>query len=324
MATLPPKPGSGRVRAHVQRISLGVSAKTPDGRRQIKALQKRLEHEVLAGTFDWGNWSREHRPKSELTIAELVAGLEQHLGATKALEPSTWKNAYQGVYNLRFPRQDEPLTVEKVVGALAASDRTSGVRKRDYTAMAALVKFAELEVDLTPYRSGYSQKQVKPQDLPSDEQLVALVDSLEPRQLQWAVGMLVTYGLRPSELVELDLSEFPTVRVSDTRKTGGRAVLPLLEVWADRWDLADKPILSWNLEHAQGISHNLRMLLKRRGWNFTRYAFRHCWARRCASKGISASVAARLMGHSPEIHERTYRAWISESEWLGMFREQTK
>jgi len=306
----------------VQRISLGISAKTPDGKRQIKALQKRLEHEVLAGTFDWGNWSREHRPKSELSIAELVAGLEQHLAATKALEPATWRNAYQGVFNLRFPKQDEPLTVEKVVAALAASDRTSAVRKRDFTAMSALVRFAELDVDLAPYRSGYSRKQVKPQDLPSDAQLIELIDSL-PRTYQWTCGMLASYGLRPSEIAGLTQEQgSTTIYVDDERKTGRRPVRPLPTDWVERWNLLDRPELPWDLSKPTNVAHTLRAALKRRGWHYKRYAFRHCFARRCAERGITASVAARMMGHTAEEHELTYRAWIAESEWMEMFDQQ--
>ena len=321
VATLPPKPGSGRARPHVQRITLGISNKTPDGRRQIKALLKRLEHEVLSGTFNWADWSRDHRPQSAKTIAELVAGLEQHLAATKSIEPYTWKNAYEQAFRLRFPQQDELLTVEKVIGALAASDRESSVRKRDFTALSALAKFAELDVDLAPYRSGYSRKQVKPQDLPSDQQIAALIDEL-PQPHRWVCGMLATYGLRPSEIAGLEIGEAGTIYVADERKTGRRPARPLPAEWVERWQLTDRPEIPWDLTKPTNVAHTLRAFLQRRGWMFKRYAFRHCFARRCAERGISASVAARMMGHTAEEHELTYRAWIGESEWMEMFDQQ--
>ncbi|MCP9784051.1 hypothetical protein KBY83_12125 [Cyanobium sp. WKJ7-Wakatipu] len=319
--TLPPKPGSGRARPYQQRIALGVSAETADGRRRIKALKARLEQQIFSGTFDWGNWSEAHRPQSAKTIAELVAGLEQHLAATKSLEPYTWKNAYQQVFRLRFTQQDEQLTVEKVIGALAASARESSVRKRDFTALSALAKFAELDVDLTPYRSGYSRKHVKPQDLPTDQQIVDLIDEL-PQLHRWACGMLATYGLRPSEIAGLEFGENGTIYVAAERKTGRRPARPLPLDWFDRWQLASRPEIPWDLTKPTNVAHTLRAFLLRRGWMFKRYAFRHCFARRCAERGISASVAARMMGHTAEEHELTYRAWIGESEWMEMFDQQ--
>lgn len=323
-ATLPPKPGSARVRPYVQRITLGISATTADGRRQIKALQKRLEHELLSGTFEWGNWSREHRPKSELSIGELVAALQQHIQATKSIRPTTWEKAYAAVYRLRFPDPSQKLSAEMVIAALAASERSSSVRKRDMTALTALVKFAELDVDLEPYRANYGRKQVRPQDLPSDEAIVAMIDNLPAhlRHVQWICGVLATYGLRPSEIVGLEIADDATLFVHEERKTGRRPVRPLPMEWVERWQLLDRPEIPWKLPSPWSVATNLKSVLPDNGWNHRRYAFRHCYARRCAERGITASVAARMMGHTPLEHELTYRAWVGEKSWIEMFDAQ--
>ena len=55
-ATLPPKPGSGRVRAFSQKISLGFRTTSAEGMRKAKALRSRLESELLDRTFRWENW----------------------------------------------------------------------------------------------------------------------------------------------------------------------------------------------------------------------------------------------------------------------------
>jgi integrase len=321
--TLPPKPGSLRTRPYQQRIALGISATTPDGRRRIKVLKARLEQEVFSGTFSWGNWSSDHRPKSALSIGELIAGLEKHLNATKKLAPRTWSNSYLSTFRLRFPRPDEELTAEKVVAALAESDRDSSVRKRDHTAISALVKFAELDVDLAQYRPGYTRKMVKLQDLPSDEEIVSLIDTLaQPHR--WIIGTVAAYGLRPSEIVGLELGDDATIYVHEERKTGRRPVRPLPSEWVDRWDLTSKPPIPWTSTNPRQVADTLRAFLDRREWWFHRYAFRHCFARRCAERNISPAVAARMMGHSTQVHQSTYHQFIQEGEWVRMFDEQAK
>lgn len=320
-ATLPAKPGSNRSRPYVQRITLGISATTPDGRRQIKALQKRLEHELLSGTFDWGEWSAEHRPKSSLTIGELIAGLEQHLKATKNLQLRSWSNNYLATFRLRFSNWGEELTEEKAIAALAESDRGSSVRKRDFTAIKALVKFAELNADLTQYASSYSKKQVSPRSLPSDEQIIELIDGLEQPH-RWVIGTIATYGLRPHEILNLEIGEGGTVFVDEETKTGRRPARPLPSDWVERWSLAERPDIPWVSERPRQVADTLRAFLDRRGWPFHRYAFRHCFARRCAERGIAPAVAARMMGHSSQVHQSTYHQFIAEKSWVEMFDQQ--
>ena len=321
--TLPPKPGSVRTRPYQQRIALGISATTADGRRQIKALKARLEQEIFTGTFDWGKWSAEHRPKSSLTIGELIVGLEQHLKATKNLQPRSWSNNYLSTFRLRFPRLDEELTEDKAIAALAQSAPDSSVRKRDFTAIKALLKFAELDADLDEYRGSYSKKQVNPRSLPSDEQIVALIDSLEQPH-RWVLGTIAAYGLRPSEIVGLEIGEGGTIYVHEERKTGRRPARPLPLEWVERWDLGNRPEIPWVSTRTRQVADTLRAFLDRRDWPFHRYAFRHCFARRCAERGIAPAVAARMMGHSTQIHISTYFQFVQEGEWVRMFDEQAK
>jgi integrase len=45
---------------------------------------------------------------------------------------------------------------------------------------------------------------------------------------------------------------------------------------------------------------------------FGLYTLRHAYAIRLLNFGISSVIGARLMGHSVEIHNRTYRRWLNK------------
>ena len=320
--TLPPKPGSGRARPYSQRISLGISASTADGRRAIKALKAKLEQQIFSGSFDWAAWGHAPIAKNELTIAQLIAGLGRHKEATNPVSPRTWRTGYDLPLRRLLAPLDRPLTPEIVLEAAGVSSSATSVRKRDITALRALADFADLDVDLTPYRHRYSRKNVRFRDLPSDEEIQAFIDSVDRPDLRWACGILATYGLRPSELSGLDLIDFPRVRVHPNRKTGERTVLPLPGDWTSQWDLEERPPTPWDMESPQLVAHNLRHHMRKRGWRWQIYDLRHCWARRCAERGIQPAVAARLMGHTVKEHTETYHQFIGEEHWLDMFSKQ--
>lgn len=321
--TLPPKPGSGRARPYSQRISTGVSASTPEGRRRIKALKARLEEQLFSGTFDWRHWGVGEQAKSEQTIEQLLTGLRRHKQATKPVDSRTWRISYELPLRRLLHPLDRPLTESAVLDALAQSESATSTRKRDLTALKALAAYAELELDFTQYRHRYGRKQVRSRELPSDEEIHNFITNLDRPDLLWACGVLCCYGLRPSELSDLDLSDFPRVRVHPERKTGERAVLPLPAEWAQQWELGSMPPTDWNMANPQLIAHNMRHHMRARGWRWQLYDLRHCFARRCAARGVSPSVAARLMGHSVEEHTQTYHQFIGEESWLKMFTEQT-
>ncbi len=322
-STLPPKPGSGRARSYSQRIATGVSAETKEGRRRIKALKARLEEQLFSGSFRWSDWGVGESPRDEQPIAELLAGLHRHKQATRPVEPRTWRTGYELPLRQLLSPLDRPLTEEAILEALSQSKVASSTRKRDLTALRALADFAGLNVDFTSYRHRYNRGMVRARELPSDEEIHRFIASLDRSDLRWACGILCCYGLRPSELSDLDLSDYPKVRVHQDRKTGGRAVLPLPQEWAQEWALGVAPFTAWNMGNPQLIAHNMRHHMRDRGWRWQVYDLRHAFARRCASRGVSPSVAARLMGHSVEEHTTAYHAFIGEESWLEMFSRQS-
>lgn len=51
------------------------------------------------------------------------------------------------------------------------------------------------------------------------------------------------------------------------------------------------------------------------------YELRHCYARRALEFGYAPEFGAKMMGHSAEVHCRTYRRWIDESTYWAIYQK---
>ena len=47
---------------------------------------------------------------------------------------------------------------------------------------------------------------------------------------------------------------------------------------------------------------------------FSPYDLRHAWAVRTILMGLPDTVAARMMGHSVQVHNRTYHRWMTHRD----------
>jgi integrase len=45
------------------------------------------------------------------------------------------------------------------------------------------------------------------------------------------------------------------------------------------------------------------------------YALRHCWAIRAIQLNLPIAIAARMMGHSVEVHTQTYHRWMNDDQY---------
>ena len=65
--------------------------------------------------------------------------------------------------------------------------------------------------------------------------------------------------------------------------------------------------------------------LRRNHKTFQLYDFRHAWAIRSIKKNLSASLAAKCMGHDVTTHHRAYHRWLGQSDIAAIARQlQTK
>lgn len=182
------------------------------------------------------------------------------------------------------------------------------------------------------------------------ELLAALPDQGPGRSWSDAIRLSSELGLRPIELLHLSVRMDPRSGewfwwCSYSKRSGGGATEPrrleplpliddhgamqqwnLLERWMDG-DITLPPLESGNgaadclktYLNRQEAWRVLRARLAERGERLVPYSFRHSYSLRCHQRGIDGGSTAAAMGHSYEVHCRSY-PWASEAGMVAAFR----
>ncbi|MGD1899286.1 MAG: hypothetical protein ACFB16_20345 [Phormidesmis sp.] len=318
--TFPAKPNSERTRPHQQRVALKLAANS----RCVSVAEKEARKvgvQLESNTFDWTPYLRR---RSLGTVASWVKRLEEEYFAAGGSR-QTWENDYLQAFQKLS--QEKQLSLRLLIATTKTVPANTKQRQRVCMAFARLAKFAELDPQrIVALRGRYSSKSVDPRSLPTDSLIQKWYNNIATPQWRWVFGMLATYGLRPHELFHCDLTDFPTVRVGRHTKTGDRFIWPFYPEWADKWRLHDPQLQSFedidslpNTKLGTKVSRRFYVwqLQKQDGQSLRPYDLRHTFARRCFEFGFSPDFAAKMMGHSPELHSRIYRRWIDE----GVYRK---
>lgn len=311
---LPPRPGSNKVKPYRQEITRphrGLPA-TSQGLRAAEKVAVSLWGSVTDGTFDWDTWlgktPREYRPTSEWVLAFRDKWLSQ-----SKTSQVTWERHWQRAFN-RLP-QEQPLTAESLLNALL--EITPGTRERKRTAsyFQRLAEFAEITVDLRPYRGEYSTgRSEMPRDLPSDELIIECWDKIPNPHWRWVYGAIAALGVRPHEAFFLKPTSDPLFWDVSDGKTGPRQTSALYPEWVEQWDLSNGKPPNLTYPEFRNYGEQTAGQLARYKLPFVPYDLRHAFAVRCIKFDIPVSIAARIMGHSVSVHTKTYHRWLSAAE----------
>jgi integrase len=325
-ALLPPKAGSSRLRPFQQRIALGM-VDIPQNKQRLRAAVKRLEYQLATDTFSWSDWV-EQKPEQgsdgDRTLEMLLKSLEAELLATRNLLPTSFERNYREIL-LRAPLpRDRPPTGEDLRFVLMQHSKQSPTRRLLHFACVALAKHIGLAVDLSDLKGTYSPALVEPIELPSDTEIVAFAETINSKALRYCYGLMATYGLRPHECWYASV-DATTLRCEVSKgKTGRRLISPLPRSWSIDFELTQKVLPSWSVSKPRDFTTRFyKELCIRRGMTWRPYAMRHCFARRLFEHGVSASLGAKLMGHSEAVHSNTYQRWIDEQDVLAVFERFT-
>jgi len=138
----------------------------------------------------------------------------------------------------------------------------------------------------------------------------------------------VIYGCRPSEIFSLRPQENGTAEVLTVKRKGKLptwrtalalpiAGLPALTGRSVVWDV--KSPAEYDYLEASRLVKNWGKWLNNK-WSkqvmadVDLYDFRHAWALRSIRKNLNASLAAKTMGHSLDVHHRTYHRWLEAAD----------
>ncbi len=329
----------------MQRISLGLPA-TPAGLESAVQQLRLVLRELQGQRFDWSQWSLRpaataprQRPAALAALPEALERFEAAFFAdprrrrNPAGSRTTWTAAYRP-YLRRLARLAEQegggLGLALLEQALESYAMGSRSRQQAGTALAALARHLELELpaDWSERAGGYGLHAAQFRQLPSDAQILELLERIPNPGWRLAYGLMATYGLRNHEVFFTDLSALApggdrVIRVLPTSKTGEHQVWPFRPEWVERFELERLgcdpgllPPVRTDLRRTtlQQTGRRVAEQFRRYDLPITPYDLRHAWAVRTIHIGLPDTVAARMMGHSVAIHTRTYHHWITRRD----------
>ena len=305
LANLPRRDGAPGLRQ--ARIALRLDD-TPINRRAAAKQLQTLEQQLESGTFEWAYWLDE--ASGTITWREAIARLYRARVVLGRTGQSTWEINYLG--RLRQIQPASACTSASMAKALERYDRATCSYKELFYLLRHLAKLVAVPFPEVPLPT-YHQAQLVA--VPTDPEIIAWVEEA-PDPVRWYWGMMATYGLRPHEIEGAVLIERDLCQVADGTKTGFRTVVPLPREWVKRFGLRDRrlrPRLEGSTDRPDAVSKWLSKELRRQRLPWRPYSLRHAYGGRLWREGgsrLDVYTAARLMGHTPAVHARTYRAHI--------------
>jgi integrase len=297
LASLPRRDGSPGMQQ--TRIALKLDD-TPVNRRTAAKQLATLHRQLEAGTFAWDYWLDQQQG---ITWREAITRLHRARVILGRTSERTWEINYMG--RLRQIPPGSEVTTESMAVAMQRYDRSSCSYKELWYLLQHLSKLIGVAFPELPQPT-YGQAELVP--VPTDGQILAWLDAA-PEPARWYLAMAATYGLRPHEIEGAALIDRDYCQVADATKTGFRTVVPLPREWVERYELRTQRLRQRPTDVAKWLSKTTRGL----GLSWRPYALRHAYAGRLWKHGgsrLDIYSAARLMGHTPAQHARTYRAHI--------------
>ena len=326
----------------MQRLSLGQPATAAGLEEAVQRLRQVLR-DLQLQRFDWSQWGgTTSRAVPDSPVTGIASTLERFEAAffadprrrrNPAGSRTTWTAAYRP-YLRRLAglaeQQRLPLGLELLEQTLESYPLGSRSRQQAGTALAALARHlnTDLPDDWSDRAGGYGLHAAQFRRLPSDGQILQLIEQIPNPAWRLAYGLMATYGLRNHEVFFCDLSALApggdrVIRVLPTSKTGEHQVWPFQPDWVERFELAGLgsdpgllPAVCTDLRRTtlQQAGRRVAEQFRRYGLPITPYDLRHAWAVRTIHIGLPDTVAARMMGHSVAIHTRTYHHWITRRD----------
>lgn len=332
--TADPIPGSGKTQRHQHKLP--TYGADPEGVKLAERKAKEIGGALSSRTFNWVNYQEFLKPgifaeeseaplqsKTEAITVNKAAELlkEKHFSKIKQPTPTdheTWARNYVTYLNkITTDYGKEILTVELLRSVIELQPEDGCSRKKTREVFKLLAACAGIkEVDFSDLVVSYSPNRPNPRNLPSDDLIVECFFKIKDPAWRWAYGMMATYGLRPHELFYLNLQHFTEtgqMLYILGGKTGAHEVWPFNPEWVELFNLQEVNLpkvhpCETNTEYGKRCWYYLR---KKANLPFNLYDLRHAWAVRAMKLGLADTLAARQMGHSVDVHTKTYLHWIN-------------
>ena len=342
-ATLPVKTDPHKT-SH-QSISTGIKAE-PENIGTVKTLALTLDQQIQNGTFRWELWTKTALKKqtrgvapddiTPVEFAEAIVEIFEH--KYPGIEKN-WKTLWGKKFAPAYKRMlNAPVVVvdESSLRELLLNNPSLAARKTDGSIYSTTIAFKGWRQfdrsSIFEAASGYSAAELTPRDIPSDEELLKYYEEIESPHWKWLYGIMLTYGIRPHEIVGANVTKDGRLDIADG-KTGAREAWPCRAEWVEQLNLRKIHRPSQSVLTVAKIAADYfaekkpgRPGIRTRPARlpFSLYTLRHAWAIRAMREGYTTSLAAKLLGHSTRVHETTYRRWINKRQMDEMYEQRSK
>ena len=335
-STLPPRPGSDRLRPTQQRLSLGIPATTA-GLKQAEQEAKVLALKLIQNTFEWRDYDHaiDGKRLTNLELSQQIDAFEQEFFAAthRIQKPASAKTTWRGAYEpyLRkletIARANPSFSLSEAIGkTLQSIDSQSRSRQIGVIALVAFATFMQLEIadDLKGKYAGNQglDRLKKTRELPTDDQILHHWNQIPNPKWKYVYGVMAAFGLRNHEVFFCNYGDLlkgeNQVQVLSTTKTGSHEVWAFHPEWVDQFELRSPllPDVNTSLETTtlQTVGQRVTAQFRRYNIPFSPYDLRHAWAVRTIHVGLPDTVAAKMMGHSVTVHTKTYHQWLTRRD----------
>jgi len=308
-ATLPARDDPAQRRQ--QRIPLGLQA---DYKALPEAESKAIDlgRQLRTGTFSWDAWESGETLKDSgiLTARDFHAAAEKLHASKYRKDPERGANAWSKKWSpaLRKLPKAGPINERILLRIVNSMPEGSAGRRDQGNLLAQIAKLIGIPHEgIQAACRGYGVDKLSEREIPTDCQIEVAMQSIRLPHWKWTFGMCAAFGLRPHECAELEWIEDDWIRIGDATKTGSRTVTACPSQWLDDFSLRSLPRPP---QSPQTIAKVFLDALDRDEVTIRPYALRHAFAIRLMEKKVPPEYGARLMGHSLQVHEQTYKRWL--------------
>ena len=266
----------------------------------------------------------------ELTVAAAVSQLEADFYRGKegnAQQRRTWTRIADVLQHLN-PVANAPVTTDLLVAVAeqCSAPQTRGRHDacKQFKRLAKLVGLKELD-RFDTIRGDYKPKQ---RSIFDESLLIELIDELrDDGQYGWMTAALFVYGTRPAEtwsLIPKDNGTAFAVNLPKGKPPHPKYPLALPKELVSRWRLLEVErrwsfdLESYDSEHAKYLGNQWCRWVQVRAKRIEGLAglqlmdLRHAWGIRSIHADVDPRKASKSMGHSIEMHFRTYNSTYDE------------
>lgn len=321
----------------------------PAQAREIQAAVEKIAEQVAAGAslaeaaapYTGSQKAPPAQPAETPDLLQVWSRFGEDKVRSGRIKPITWAKDY-GQTGHRLAQVVEGASSAKQLLTKLGEKWPAGARRRQIAVqhVAAMLRWA-CDEDLLPadrWTPPSSLRRFVGEGLPSseatvpltDDQILGLLEGLPAdaagQRWGYAFRLIAAYGLRPVELLHLQLRPDGQLWCTYQKRSGGGTTKPrplraLHPEWEEAWELPQRLAAGNALPPFGGgvADAARRYLVRQEVWQplaksgCTPYGFRHGYALRAhQAYGLSPRVAAALMGHSVDTHQRVYGTWTDQ------------